>query len=51
MERGATQGIPSPIPAGVNGNAPKAGPKGQDDFRKMLGLEKIGHLASCMLSM
>ena len=45
VERGATQGIPSPIPAGVNG------PKGQEDFRKMLGLEKNGHLASCMLSM
>lgn len=37
-EKGSTQGIPAPIPAGTNGNAAKAEPKSQDDFRKMLGL-------------
>ena len=37
VERGATPGNPTYIPTGVHGNSPKAGPKGQDDFRKMLG--------------
>ena len=35
--KGTTQDTSAPIPAGANGNATKAGPKSQDDFRKMIG--------------
>ena len=36
-EKGPSQGVSAPIPAGTSGNTAKTGPKSQDDFRKMLG--------------
>ena len=35
--KGTTEDISAPTPAGANGNATNAGPKSQDDFRKMMG--------------
>ena len=35
--KGTMEDISAPIPAGTKGNATRAGPKSQEDFRKMLG--------------
>jgi len=35
---GTAEDISAPIPAGANGNVTNAGPKSQDDFRKIIGL-------------
>ena len=35
--KGTIEDMSAPSPAGAKGNATRAGPKSQDDFRKMLG--------------